>query len=697
MPGPTVPPGRRPGHRPSPQRPPPEPTAPGTGTTTRTHRRPPPHPRRVQHPVVTGGHDRRDGEQRVQQPEALHPPPGRDDRDDDPAPQRPSEVQRGHGRVLVGQGGERAVVRLGEVLYAVHGVDDPQPRHEPRRCQRIEPEPDEGQQGRETERGPGPPVVPRPPPVQQGQHAQRHHEVEGLVVEVEEVPQPVDLDHRVVGPVLDVDVQQALEVEDLPAVLFGGGPPRGVGSAGGRESDLLVGGVGDTHQQQFEEQIGPGQHPPQERQQRHAPQPRGHRRGVRRGDRRPVVRRGPRQEGNHRGGGERGQQHHVVPQGVQRRDVRQHHRRREGHHHDDGHGPHVPVGGALADPPDDREQHPQQLVLPGGRRDGDRRAPGDRDGEQQLAVAGIAHGPPHAQRGDGRAEGQEEGDLQRSGHTQTQQQAVQGLVGEVVGGTAEAGARDVVHPVGVGVVRHRGPGQRGAGGEGRGRGQGAPATAGEPEQGREEQDRGLEGGGETDEQAAEPLTPHGEAGDQDQQDRHDAGLPEVERVAHGQRQHEQADRDRRGEQGGTAVDRLGQGAGGDEAEGDDQEQGAEGPAPAESLFGGPGERLQDKSPERGTRELRRVVQRALHMQDTVRADPGLQVRQPLASGGTEGDGHLSDGEDGGHQPQGQSGRAQPRLDLRSPTVLRIRHASSASQSRSCHASERKDAGNPRFT
>lgn len=250
----------------------------------------------------------------------------------------------------------------------------------------------------------------------------------------------------------------------------------------------------------------------------------------------------------------------------------------------------------------------------------------------------------------------------------------------------------VVHPVGVRVVRHRRPDERRASGEGHAGGQGGPAAAGEPQQRGEQQDRGLECGSDADEEAAGALAAYGEAAEQHQQDRDDAGLAEPERVAHRQRQHQQADRDGCGQQGGTAADRLGQGSGGDQAERDDQQEGAEGPAPAEGLLGRSGERLHDPSAEGGAGEARRVVQRALHMQDTVRTDPGLQIGQPLPPGRTEDDGHLSYGEDHGDQPQAEPGRAQAGLGSRSradgcrsesfrrsPTVLRIRHASSASR------------------
>ncbi|GAA2284749.1 hypothetical protein GCM10010234_24210 [Streptomyces hawaiiensis] len=75
------------------------------------------------------------------------------------------------------------------------------------------------------------------------------------------------------------------------------------------------------------------------------------------------------------------------------------------------------------------------------------------------------------------------------------------------------------------------------------------------------------------------------------------------------------------------------------------------------------------------------------MQHAVRADPGLQVRQPFTARGGEDHGHLPGGEDGGDQPQAEAGGAQARAGpvdgrrsealRRSSAVIRIRHASSA--------------------
>ena len=177
------------------------------------------------------------------------------------------------------------------------------------------------------------------------------------------------------------------------------------------------------------------------------------------------VRRGAGQERDDGGRGQRGEEDQVVAQRAEERLVRQHHLRGQRHHQDDGDRPYVPVAGPLADLADDREQHPQQLVLPGGGGDGDGGAAGDRYGEQQLSVAGVAHGAARRENGDGGAEEQEEGDLQRAGEPQAEQGAVQGLVGQVVGAAAEADAGHVVDPVGVRVARHRRPGEHRAGGE----------------------------------------------------------------------------------------------------------------------------------------------------------------------------------------------------------------------------------------
>src|SRR5690606_11987632 len=270
-----------------------------------------------------------------------------------------------------------------------------------------------------------------------------------------------------------------------------------------------------------------------------------------------------------------------------------------------------------ADPADDGEQQPQQLVLPGGRGDDDGDAAGDGDREEELAVAGVADGAAQAEHDDGRAEQQEQADLQRALQAEPEQGAVQGLVGEGVGEAAEADPGHVVDPVGVGVLRHRGPGEGGAEGEGDAGGDGGPAAVGEPQQRGEQQQSGLERRREPDEDTAGAGAAGGEAAEEDQQDGEDAGLAEPEGVADRQGQHEQADGDRRGEQRGAAADRLGQGAHGDQAEGDDQQQRAEGPPPAEGFFSRSGEGFEDQPVEGGAGEAGGVVERAADPQHAV--------------------------------------------------------------------------------
>ncbi|GGN57008.1 hypothetical protein GCM10011579_018830 [Streptomyces albiflavescens] len=75
------------------------------------------------------------------------------------------------------------------------------------------------------------------------------------------------------------------------------------------------------------------------------------------------------------------------------------------------------------------------------------------------------------------------------------------------------------------------------------------------------------------------------------------------------------------------------------------------------------------------------------MEHAVRADPGLQVREPFPLGRAEDGGHLPYRQDGGDHPQPDADGAQPfsrRIDsprpkgiTRSSAVLRIRHAASA--------------------
>lgn len=259
---------------------------------------------------------------------------------------------------------------------------------------------------------------------------------------------------------------------------------------------------------------------------------------------------------------------------------------------------------------------------------------------------------------------------------------MQRLVGEPVGARAESRSRDVVHPVRPRVVRHRGPREERARRERDARGHGGATSPGEPQERREEEDGRLECGADADEQARALLAAGGEAAEQDEKDRDDAGLAEMEGVAHRQRQHQEADRDGGGEQRGAPGDGPGQGTGDDETEDDDEAECAEGPGPAERLFGAPGQRLQHQSPERGTGEPVGVVEGARHVEDTFRTDPGLQVREPLTAGGAQ-DGHdLPHREHRGDQPEARPDHAQPRC--RGPrhqgfarSMLHVRHAPSA--------------------
>lgn len=268
---------------------------------------------------------------------------------------------------------------------------------------------------------------------------------------------------------------------------------------------------------------------------------------------------------------------------------------------------------------------------------------------------------------------------------------MQGLVAEGVRAPAEARPGQVVQPVGGGVVRHRGPGQRGAGGERGAGGQRGPAPSGAPQQGCEQQQGGLEGGGHAGQHAGGPRAAYDEQAEQDQQHRQDARLAEPQGVADRQRQHEQADRYGCGGQTGASGDRLGQGPGGDDAERGDQQQGAEGPAPAEGLFGRPGEGLEHQAAERGAGEPGGVVQGAVDVQDARGADPGLQIGQaPAARAGQDGR-DLAGGEEGRDQPQEESegaqarpGRADSRRSdgsRRSSAVFGIRHAFSTLSAR----------------
>ncbi|BFO21087.1 hypothetical protein SHKM778_74750 [Streptomyces sp. KM77-8] len=215
-----------------------------------------------------------------------------------------------------------------------------------------------------------------------------------------------------VDPVLDVHVEQAFEVVDPVAVFLGAGAARRVAAAGHGEADLGVRGVGDAEQQQFEQEVGADEDPAQERQQGDEREAGRGRCGVQGRHRRTEVRRDAEEERDGGRGGQGGEEDDVVAHRVDEGHVRQQHRDRQCHHQDDGDGPHQPVAGASSGPADDGEQHPQELVLPGGRTDRYGGAAGDGDREQVLAVVGVADRAAQGDGRDGGAERQEEADLQ---------------------------------------------------------------------------------------------------------------------------------------------------------------------------------------------------------------------------------------------------------------------------------------------
>ncbi len=317
-------------------------------------------------------------------------------------------------------------------------------------------------------------------------------------------------------------------------------------------------------------------------------------------------------------------------------------------------------------------------MLPGGGRHGDGDAARDRDGQEQLPVPGVAGRAAQSEDDDDGGEDQEQGDLQRPLEPEAQQRAVQGLVGQAVRPFAESGTREMVHPVRPRVTRHHRPGQRRADDERDTAAHGRPASSGEPEQGGEEQDCGLEGSCDTGQHTGKTLTAYRETGEQHQQDGQDAGLAQVQRVADGQRHHQQGDRDGRREERGAPAHGCGQGAHGDEAEQHDEQQGAEGPDDAEGLFGRDRQRLQHQSGERCAGEAARVVERPRDVQDPGRPGPGLQVGEAFAGRAAQHHRHLPYRQDPHEQPEDGPDHRGPRSGIprRVPphTALHICHA-----------------------
>jgi hypothetical protein len=118
---------------------------------------------------------------------------------------------------------------------------------EPRRGQRVEPEPGQRDRGGRHQRGPQPPIVRGPAAVEPHEHAERHREVRGRVEDVGGAGQPGEPDQSTVQAEFDIQPQGAFEGEDVSGVAERR-------SRAGRAQDQpreRVRGVEHGHQQNF--------------------------------------------------------------------------------------------------------------------------------------------------------------------------------------------------------------------------------------------------------------------------------------------------------------------------------------------------------------------------------------------------------------------------------------------------------------
>ena len=183
--------------------------------------------------VIRGGDDRQQRDHRVG--EGQPAPAGALDADEHQCDQqRPTEVQRGHRRELVGDGCIR-VLRIDLRAVGLERVDESVLVEHPGRCQRVEDVDDERDQRHRYE-----PVAEAGVEVAVAEHdpadeREAQREVDEHVVVVEELDQPVEPHRQVLDAVLAEDVERPLGIDDATRV-----GERGALVVAGQMADLLV-------------------------------------------------------------------------------------------------------------------------------------------------------------------------------------------------------------------------------------------------------------------------------------------------------------------------------------------------------------------------------------------------------------------------------------------------------------------------
>ena len=189
-------------------------------------------------PVVVGGqHDRRERDDRVEQHEVA--PAAVDSCGDDHRPcdhHRPPEVQRRHGRELVGEPLVRAARAVRIRSEDAGRVDEPEVREHPGRRQRHREVHDHPGERDHHHHVAEPPVPLRTERVQPDERGGGHHGVREQVVHVQELHERGVVEDQILQLGLAEHAERPLEVDDVAGVVDGGAD-----MAGRQEPPVLVG------------------------------------------------------------------------------------------------------------------------------------------------------------------------------------------------------------------------------------------------------------------------------------------------------------------------------------------------------------------------------------------------------------------------------------------------------------------------
>ena len=169
--------------------------------------------------MVTRSHDDEQGRDRVGDAQHPHPLPVGQPVHGDAHPQRPADVHRRHGRVLVGVRRYPRVPPRAPRPIDHDRVDELTTRQQPRRGEGEEREAQQREAVHQVPRVAQPARIPAVAPVHPHPDRDRDHEVQRRVVVVAQVGEPFMLGHEMIERQLVVEAEQLFDVDDLIGVL----------------------------------------------------------------------------------------------------------------------------------------------------------------------------------------------------------------------------------------------------------------------------------------------------------------------------------------------------------------------------------------------------------------------------------------------------------------------------------------------